>query len=303
MDTKPDIANYNPPIIPERIFNRYLAFFGLFNGNLSLKEFLPALFLSGKQRSKEVSRKRDEARLAYWKKSISKFLNDDGSITLFSHPFYTVSENYGELTSLLKDMIIHDQYATKEFVKDGDVIIDAGANIGMFCVKAAHDFPHATIYAFEPSARTFAVLKKNAAPYPNIICINRGLGDTEELKSMTQIDLGAAGGRLDDSPMGALQSPWEKLISETASITTIDAAAKEKVDFIKIDTEGYEAKILSGATETIKKYRPVIAMSAYHNAHDKEELPKLLKSICPEYICELRRDSEEDLICRISTGK
>ena len=39
---------------------------------------------------------------------------------------------------------------------------------------------------------------------------------------------------------------------------TLDDIIKEDVLLLKIDTEGYEAQVLRGATETLKKHRPVI---------------------------------------------
>ena len=69
------------------------------------------------------------------------------------------------------------------------------------------------------------------------------------------------------------------------------------MNFLKMDTEGYEANILKGAAETIKKYKPIIAMSAYHKPNDKKELPELLNGITP-YDCEFRQDCEENLICK-----
>jgi FkbM family methyltransferase len=298
-----DILEYKPRIMSDRVFNRRLALSGLTEGKFSIPEFCSLFFLPGKWRSKEISAKRDVFKLAYWKRALSDFLNQDGSINLFGSRFYTASGNYWELNALLQEMIVSDQYETKEFMKDGDIVIDAGANIGMFSVKAAHDFPGIKVYAFEPSARTFAALTKNTADYSSITCINMGLGDAENKKIITQLEFGPGGARMEDSSIGALASPWEKMISETASITTIDTYVKEhdlqKVDFLKIDTEGYEAKILTGAAETIRTHRPVIAMSAYHTPSDKEGLPKLLKSICPDYICELRDTGEENLICHL----
>ena len=92
-------------------------------------------------------------------------------------------------------------------------------------------------------------------------------------------------------------NPEQEGYFEPISIVTLDSLNLPKVDFIKIDTEGYEAPILRGARETIKRCRPIISMSAYHNPNDKTELPALLNSITP-YRCELHRGSEEDFICK-----
>ncbi|GEM_PF-2528658 len=57
-----------------------------------------------------------------------------------------------------------------------------------------------------------------------------------------------------------------------------------KIDFIKLDVEGSEKKVLLGAKETIATDRPILAVSIYHSKYDMIELPLLLKDICEDYI-------------------
>jgi len=56
-----------------------------------------------------------------------------------------------------------------------------------------------------------------------------------------------------------------------------------KVDYIKMDIEGSEYSALIGAKETIKKFKPKLAISIYHKYDDLLELPLLIKEILPEY--------------------
>jgi hypothetical protein len=72
-----------------------------------------------------------------------------------------------------------------------------------------------------------------------------------------------------------------------------------RVDFIKIDTEGFEKEVIMGASEVIKKYAPIIVCSAYHLKEDKVEIPKLLLSINPNYTYELEKREEEDFIFKV----
>jgi FkbM family methyltransferase len=221
-----------------------------------------------------------------------------GSFELYGRPFSPASENYVEATAWIDEVITKDQYQTG-LIKDGSIVIDAGANIGVFSVKVAHENSSSKIYSFEPTPRTFDALKRNTETYPNISIFNLGLGDEVTEKKITIWDNFSGSNTIGGTASPEYGAPDRV---ENIKITTIDEVAKglSRVDFIKMDTEGYEANILKGAAETIKRWRPIIAMSSYHNPNDKEELPRLLKSICPEYVCELRHDAEEDMICRVA---
>ncbi|MDR1741231.1 MAG: FkbM family methyltransferase [Synergistaceae bacterium] len=68
-------------------------------------------------------------------------------------------------------------------VKPGDIVIDAGAWIGDFSAYAS--VKGATVYAFEPAARTYALLLKTAELNKNIHAVNKGLGDAESTAIMS----------------------------------------------------------------------------------------------------------------------
>jgi len=61
-----------------------------------------------------------------------------------------------------------------------------------------------------------------------------------------------------------------------------------KVDYIKMDVEGHELKVLKGAAETIQTYKPRLALSVYHRGDDLVELPKFLLALNPNYRFYLR---------------
>ena len=130
---------------------------------------------------------------------------------------------------------------------------------------------------------TFKILIENTKKHPNIKCFNCALGDDNGMATIVEAKENYSSNHIGSS-------------GTSVEIKTIDSLGIQ-IDFLKIDTEGYEANILKGAAETIKKYKPIIAMSAYHKPEDKIELPAVLNSIAP-YNCELRHDCEEDFICR-----
>jgi len=69
-------------------------------------------------------------------------------------------------------------------------------------------------------------------------------------------------------------------------ITTIDTwaeAAHSRVDFIKADVEAFEMEALLGAAETIRAYRPRLAITVYHEGNNWREIRDFLRSLVPEY--------------------
>ena len=70
-----------------------------------------------------------------------------------------------------------------------------------------------------------------------------------------------------------------------------------RVDFIKFDVEGAELDVLQGATSTIARDKPILAISAYHKWDDFWTLMNFVKSIRSDYEFAMRqyRSSLEDL--------
>jgi hypothetical protein len=89
-------------------------------------------------------------------------------------------------------------------------------------------------------------------------------------------------------------------------LTTIDKIVAElglpRVDFIKMDVEGSEVNALQGAAETIRKWKPRMAISTEHDWDDQFEIPKTVRNLRPEYqmqcveCLELNRRIQPDVI-------
>jgi FkbM family methyltransferase len=285
-----------------RINNGMLTFYAFRKGSISLWELLILLLpmrffpLKKKYLSKRQTFIEEET-----KEEIAPYLTKDGSIPVDG--YYLFHPNLYEEMELISQVIFCDQYHARQFLNQDSIVIDAGANVGTFSIFAASIATHGHIYAFEPTASTFSLLEKNAQNFPyNITCVNSGLGEAVSEKNILNLGMGSGGNVIEDSPFYKNSNADEGKL-EKVTIITIDQFVAEnnipRVDFIKIDTEGYEANILRGAAETIKKFKPVIAMSAYHNPGDKKDLPRIVQSLVPEYVCELHKDAEEDFICYI----
>jgi FkbM family methyltransferase len=146
--------------------------------------------------------------------------------------------------------------ALPQFVKSGDVFVDIGANVGVYAMKAAKEVGSSgLVVAVEPFIGSAYQLSRNIAAngFDNVrlrnCCIGRETGDTRLY--LNQGKPNSFGLRCEDT-------------SDSVSIfsTTVDELCKwerlDRVDYIKIDAEGAEADILCGASETIRRYHPII---------------------------------------------
>ncbi|RZJ65871.1 MAG: FkbM family methyltransferase [Flavobacterium sp.] len=118
-------------------------------------------------------------------------------------------------------------------------IIDAGANVGLFAIRMANQFPDATIICIEPDPENFELLKKNLSPYPNVHFENAGLWDKDtKLRVYDKYDSGK----------------WGMVVEESLEIGTIAAISvptliekynRATIDLFKIDIETSEKQLFS----------------------------------------------------------
>ena len=172
----------------------------------------------------------------------------------------------------------------------GDVIIDAGSNMGMFALFAAkHN--KCKIYAFEPNPTMIALLNENIANNnldEKITVVPLGLSNVAcdlDFKLSSQ-NIGASTIFTDTTGTNV---EWEE-DTITIRCVSLDEWVKEnqipKIDFIKADIEGAERLLLRGATEVLKTMQPKISICTYHLADDPQVLEKIILDANPNYIVE-----------------
>ncbi len=112
----------------------------------------------------------------------------------------------------------------------------------------------AKIFAFEPSRITFDDMKDNINGIENIICYNFGFGDKDTTLILYSNKNGS--GLASIYKRNLEHFGINMNIEEKVEMKTIDSFCKEKniqkIDFLKLDVEGNELKVLEGAKEIIK---------------------------------------------------
>jgi FkbM family methyltransferase len=201
----------------------------------------------------------------------------------------------------VKSIILQDSYHVRDFIKEDSYVIDAGANIGIFSIFASQYAKNGKIYAFEPASETFKILKENTTYYENIEIFKLALGNENKKEKIRVFSISKGISTLVDSSVAdQFSQNFGEFVEEEIEVIKLDDFLIQnkipKIDFIKIDVEGYELKVLEGAKETIKKYSPVIVVSAYHTPSDKIKIPQLVLSLNPNYKYKLNEIGEEDYI-------
>jgi FkbM family methyltransferase len=164
-------------------------------------------------------------------------------------------------TEELKDIISREFYkpeflAIKKLVKADDTVIDVGANVGVFSTYLSREVgSEGRVFAFEPVEETFWRLKETLAinRCENVNTYQIALSNKSGISTMNvfepQYSVWNSFGRPqfgDVKPIGV-----EKVTANTLDIFTREHGLK-KIDFVKIDVEGFEKDVLEGARNLLK---------------------------------------------------
>jgi FkbM family methyltransferase len=172
--------------------------------------------------------------------------------------------------------------ASPRGVRAGDVVLDCGANVGVF-VREALAAGAKLVVAIEPAPENLECLRRNfpaETQAGRVIIYPKGVWDKEEMLPLNVDPENAAADSFVIRTRKSYQGP-------TLPLTTIDKLAAElnleRVDFIKFDIEGAEQRALVGARETLAKHHPRMAISSYHRPDDPEKIPALVRAAWPAY--------------------
>lgn len=222
------------------------------------------------------------------------FFNDEKSVNVYNA--LLVAMLTGSTASCRAVMEKDMYFSIPEFSGTfDDIFVDAGAFVGdtveRFIWENLGTFKH--IYAFEPGFKQFAALQK------------RMLRLSEEwafdLDCVTTVKAGLSSKNcrmscsfLDDSPLRhglVAENPENKADDLNSSeVYSLDSYLDGKmVSFIKADVEGMEMDLLKGAQETIRRFKPKMALCIYHYPSDLFEVAEFVRSLVPEYKFSLRQ--------------
>ncbi len=200
----------------------------------------------------------------------------------------------------------------RKTVPNARIIIDVGMNVANNTIE--YSTWAKTVVGFEPFTPIFNIGKQNIETNKALNGTHNGTvgwhkedGKFASLNMIAQIDINNVGLGTENKTMKLLIHPKNmghnnilipkmktKYDTINVKIRTLDSYNLKDVDFIKVDTEGYEFFTLKGGINTIEKYRPLVQVEAVeaqykkYNYTPQDLIDFFLKEIGDYYFCDYR---------------
>lgn len=147
---------------------------------------------------------------------------------------------------------------------NGKVVMDVGAHIGVYTFFFSKAVDDGKLLAFEPNPLNYDFLCRNIKRncLGNVKAMNVGLADKEDSLQFVSDRYNTAKGTFKGDKQTLLKQKQSPVIERVVPVLTIDAVVRsegiKRLDFVKIDTEGYEPFVIDGMPETLREFSPQV---------------------------------------------
>lgn len=142
---------------------------------------------------------------------------------------------------LLVSIFCHQEYGSKwifKYIKQAKLIVDAGANIGLFSIFINHHYPEAQIVSVEPEDDNFEMLTRNTREKVKIKLIKAAVWPYKTFVSLDDEGEGDWAFKANEASDTTL-----KLIPTVTISDILEQSGFDKIDILKIDIEGSEREL------------------------------------------------------------
>ena len=148
--------------------------------------------------------------------------------------------------------------ALLELLPAGGIAVDVGAHFGYYSVLMASLVGSTgMVYAFEPSATTLAVLQRNARQFRNLEVINAGVLERDGEMHLTDFGARYSGLNTFESSARTLDRLEGRSVRvPVISLDSFFSDGERRIDFVKIDAENSELRVLIGMTDLLRRCSP-----------------------------------------------
>ncbi len=186
--------------------------------------------------------------------------------------YSTNDTTIGQLLDRFGEFSEGEAQLLENLIEPGDLVIEVGANIGSLTVPLAQAVgPQGRVIAFEPQHLLFQNLCANIAlnGFANVTTLNVAAGATSGSVRLPRIDYATPG-------MFGAHSISAASEGDTVPLVTLDSFLQiDRCKLMKIDVEGMEHAVISGAVNLIRKFQPVL----YVENDRKEKSPQLIEAL------------------------
>jgi FkbM family methyltransferase len=189
--------------------------------------------------------------------------------TLFSHPNGLLGKEFGEYQ-------VEVRQRSFEEARKRNCAIDIGAHVGLWAREMAYNFDK--VIAFEPDSTNRECFFKNVKE-SNVTLHSYAIGNkTGQCSLKRHEDYNSGSGHV--------------IEGHNIKIRTLDSFLIPNIDYIKIDVEEYEMKVLEGAKRTLNEFHPVVVIEIGDHVSDaKDSEPyKFLTNMGAKFITKYSRD-------------
>lgn len=188
-----------------------------------------------------------------------------------------------EDVKVLFEEIWKDEIYTKEYkIQKGDIVVDVGANVGVFSIYAGKK--GAKVYSFEPNPQVFELLRENIRfnhLEDQVVAINAALGDTEDkvdlfIPNSSKVYKEGSASISKQYVGGLIEILYDDFKVYKVQSKTLESFIKEfkleKVDLLKMDCEGSELCIIKNSNPDVFEIIKNIAMETHCFFYTQKEL-------------------------------
>jgi|SRR3989338_51346 len=164
-----------------------------------------------------------------------------------------------------------EDFFVRELIDD-DTFFDIGANIGFYTLLASALTKY--VHSFEPTPRTFNILTKNAGSKNNVTLVNKACMDKSGPLTISDFGVENSGSNTTKSVDGA--------VSVAIYATTVDSYCEEhhaSPSVVKIDVEGAESVVITGATRTLTVHKPLLVIELWNKAGNEENFKATVEQL------------------------
>lgn len=205
-----------------------------------------------------------------------------GGYELWQTPFGGYWAPAGESESLFITLaeLESEPYASSNVrVREGDIVLDCGAHLGVFTRKALAAGAKEVV-AVEPGRDQAWCIRHNLESEianGQVVVVDKGVWSAEGTLKLHK----------NHTAGDSFVFRGQTSASTETDVTTIDCLVAEanftRVDFIKMDIEGSEREALIGARITLKRFKPRLAIAGYHKPDDCRRIPEAVFGANPLY--------------------